>query len=104
MNIDNGCDFEVLEYLEIPVIFILDGSETLHDFIMKKENDPKGIRAYQRRYLSNLRYAVIKSDDAAFSQFIDEGLGDIGGKRMQERLESEDNIEEWTLNFVKQIQ
>lgn len=103
MDIENGCDFNVLEYLQIPVIFILDGSSGLHDFIMKKESDPKGIRAYQRRHLGNLMFAVVKSEDAAFCQFIDEGLGEIGGKRIQPRLENEKNIAEWTKNLMKQI-
>ena len=103
MDIENGCDFEVLEYLQIPVVFILDASEKLHDFILKKEADPKGVRAYQRRFLGNLRFAVVKADDAAFSQFIDEGLSEIGGKRVQERLENWDNMEKWTKKIVDQI-
>lgn len=85
------------------MVFVLDASSNLHDFIMKKESDPQGTRAYQRRHLSNLQFAVVKSDDAAFSQFIDEGLSEIGGKRIQPRLENEEIIAEWTATLTKQV-
>ena len=81
----------------------MDESERLHTFIMKKESDPKGIRAYKRRHLSNLRFAVVKADDAAFSQFIDEGLAGIGGKRVQGRLENEEAMGDWAVNFVNEV-
>jgi hypothetical protein len=91
-------DFEVLEHLSLPIVFILDNSSNLQDFLMKKEKDPKDLMAYRRRYLNNLRYSVVNCGDLAFSQFVDEGLKGLGGKRLtilQDSLCSEDFVKEF---------
>ena len=77
----DGYDFEVLEHLTLPIVFIIDKSSELHDFIQFKEKDLKYVRAYKRRFLNNLRYSVIECDDSAFSQFIDAGLAKLGANR-----------------------
>jgi hypothetical protein len=79
----DGYDFEVLEHLNIPVVFIVDKSSDLHEFIVKKEKDSKDVRAYRRRYLNNLRFVVIDAGDFAFAQFVDEGLAGLGAKRLE---------------------
>lgn len=79
----DGYDFEVLEHLNIPVVFIVDKSSDLHEFIVKKEKDPKDVRAYKRRFLNNLRFVVIDCGDLAFAQFVDEGLMGLGAKRLE---------------------
>lgn len=78
-------DLEVLEHLDssLTIIFAIDKSEKLFNYIRKKETDPKYIRAYKRRRLNNLRYAVIGVIDQGFAQFVDEGLEEIGGIRIQ---------------------
>ena len=75
-------DFEVLEHLRLPVVFILDKSPALHDFLVKKEKDPKDFGAYRRRYLNNLRYGVVNCEDLAFAQFVDEGLKSLGAVQL----------------------
>lgn len=78
----DGYDFEVLEHLCLPVVLILEKSSNLHEFLVKKEKDSKDVRAYRRRYLNNLRYVVVNCGDLAFAQFVDEGLNELGAKRL----------------------
>jgi hypothetical protein len=78
----DGYDYDVLEYLNIPVVFMIDRSTELLDFLMKQEKDSKDMQAYRRRYLNNLRFAVVSVIDKAFAQFVDEKFGELGGKRI----------------------
>lgn len=89
----DGYDFKVLEHLHLPVVFVIDKSPDLQDFLLKKEKDSKDLRAYSRRYLNNMRYVVVKSGDLAFAQFIDEGLKDLGAKRIE-------NLSDISVDFV----
>lgn len=76
-------DFTVLEVLNLPVLFIVERIwDGLQEFLMKKEKDSKEIRAYTRRHLSNLKYAVVNAGDKAFAQFVDDGLEKLGAKRI----------------------
>jgi hypothetical protein len=68
--------------LNLPVVFIIDKSSELHDFIQYQEKDPKYVRAYKRRFLNNLRFAVIECRDSAFAQFIEQGLTKLGAHRI----------------------
>lgn len=86
-----GYDFEVLEVLRIPVVFIVDRSDGLQEFLMRKEKDLKDIRAYRRRHLNNLRFAVVDAGDLAYSQFVDRRLSELGGKRIVELISGEEN-------------
>lgn len=97
----DGYDFEVLEHLRLPVIFILDKSSDLQDFLVQKEKDPKDVRAYKRRYLNNLRYVVVICGDFAFAQFVDERLEALGSKRLLNLQDS--NFNELTEDFINKI-
>ena len=89
----DGYDFEVLEHLSLPIVLILEKSPVLHKFLVKKEKDSKDVRAYRRRYLNNLRYVVVNCGDLAFAQFVDEGLKELGAKRLL-------NLSELSSEFV----
>lgn len=97
----DGYDFEVLEHLRLPVVFILDKSSDLQDFLVKKENDSKDVRAYKRRYLNNLRFVVVNCGDLAFAQFVDEGLNALGAKRLVNLQDSK--LNELTEDFFKRF-
>lgn len=98
---ENNYDFSVLEFVEIPVVFVLDRSEGLHEFLTSKEaKDSNYIRAYTRRFLTNLRFAVVEVGDKAFAQFVDDSLIHFGAKNVQELVGSEE-IKEFSANFAK---
>lgn len=78
----DGYNFEVLEHLRLPIVLILEKSSSLHEFLVKKEKDSKDFRAYRRRYLNNLSYVVVNCGDLAFAQFVDEGLKELGARRL----------------------
>ena len=98
-------DLEVLEQLDssVTIIFAIDRSEKLFNFIRKKENDPKYMRAYTRRRLNNLRYAVIGVIDQSFAQFIDEGLEDIGGIRIQSISNNSEKFSKWSRDLCSKL-
>lgn len=98
-------DLEVLEQLDssVTIIFAIDRSEKLFNFIRKKENDPKYIRAYSRRRLNNLRYAVIGGIDQSFAQFIDEGLEEIGGIRIQSISNNTEKFSKWSRDLCSKL-
>ncbi len=103
---ENNSDFTVLEFLEIPVVFILDRSEGLQEFLTRKTKDSKDVRAYTRRFLSNLRFAVVEVvGDRAFSQFVDETPCALGARRVQElgTISSNDKMTEFISKFAKNI-
>ena len=98
-------DFEALEVLEIPVIFALDRCEKLFDFLMLKEKDSNIIRAYRRRYLNNISYAVLDVGDAAFAEFIDTKMKDLGANQVLE-VESgfdESKMEKFIESFTNKL-
>ena len=99
-----GYEFEVLEHLELPVVFIIDKSDELHEFIVKREKDSRDMRmqAYSRRYLNNLRFVVVNCEDLAFAQFVDEGLKGLGAKRLL-NLCSEGLSEDYFKEFHEKI-
>ena len=93
----DGYDFQVLEFIDIPVLFVLDSSESLREFLMRKESDSQNIRAYKRRFLNNLDYAVLNAGDKAFSQFLDTKLEELGAKRIQ----SDSEINKFVTDFIQ---
>lgn len=98
-------DFDTLEHLEIPVIFALDRCEKLFEFSTLNEKDSKNIRAYRRRYLNNIRYAVLDVGDAAFAEYIDSTMTELGAKQIMkiEKSFDETQVDEFIESFTNKI-
>lgn len=95
----DGYDFTVLEHLNLPIMFIINRSPELFDFLTETEKDSKDLRAYKRRHLDNLMYAVRSAGDKAFAQFVDEKLSDLGAKRI---VPLDENHFDWSLIALKE--